>query len=62
MFPLWNWVKLKIVDDLFKLFIKKNQDSSTSEESKNVYPSVFVSLFLVSIYVKYFFDAVRNQT
>ena len=62
MFPLWNWVKLKIVDDLFKLFIKKNQDSSSSEESKNVYPSVFVSLFLVSIYVKYFFDAVRNQT
>ena len=62
MFPLWNWVKLKIVDDLFKLFIKKNQDSSTSEESKNVYPSVFVSLFLVSIYVKYFFDAVRNPT
>ena len=42
--------------------LKKKQDSSTSEESKNVYPSVFVSLFLVSIYVKYFFDAVRNQT
>ena len=62
MFPLWNWVKLKIIDDLFKLFIKKKQDSATSEESKNVYPTVFVSLFLVSIYVKYFFDAVRNQT
>ena len=62
MFPLWNWVKLKIIDDLFKLFIKKKQDSATSEESKNVYPTVFVSLILVSIYVKYFFDAVRNQT
>ena len=42
--------------------LKKKQDSSTSEESKNVYPTAFVSLFLVSIYVKYFFDAVRNQT
>ena len=43
-------------------FCVKKQDYSTSETSENVYLSVFISSFVVCIYVQYFFDVVRNQT
>ena len=53
----WNWVILKIVNNVFLTCHKTLQDSPTSETSKSVYPSVFILSFFVCKNVQYFFDS-----